>query len=188
MRLAVFGGSFNPPHVAHVLATVYVLETQGVDAVWIVPCFHHAFDKALAPFEDRLEMCREAFAFLGDRAVVSDVERAIAPADGRPSYTVETMEELAGRKPGAELRLVIGADILADRHKWHRWDDLARLAPPIVLGRQGYALSADLPDLVELPAVSSTEVRARLAMGESAAALVPARVLEYVIRRGLYRR
>jgi nicotinate-nucleotide adenylyltransferase len=175
MRLAIFGGSFDPPHVAHLLAAVYVLET-------------HAFGKAPAPYEDRLEMCRRAFATLGDRVVVSDLEREIAGPDGHPSYTIETVQALAAKRPGSAFRLIIGADILAETHKWHRFAELEQLAPPLVIGRQGFAWPADREKLVELPAVSSTEVRARLTMGESAAALVPARVLEYVSERGLYRR
>jgi nicotinate-nucleotide adenylyltransferase len=188
MRLAIFGGAFDPPHVAHLLAGVYVLETQPVDALWVVPTFRHAFGKHPAPYDDRLEMCRLAFATLGMRVVVSDIEREIAQPDGRPSYTLETVQALQTQHPASSFRLVIGADILAETHKWHRWDDLEKLAPPLVLGRQGHAWPAERDMLVELPAVSSTEVRARLTMGESAAALVPARVLEYVSQRGLYRR
>jgi len=65
MRVAIYGGSFNPPHVAHQLAALYVLETQPVDELWFVPCFKHPFEKALESFEDRLEMCRRAAAPLG---------------------------------------------------------------------------------------------------------------------------
>jgi nicotinate-nucleotide adenylyltransferase len=60
MRVAVYGGSFNPPHVAHQLALTYVLATAQVDEVWMVPTFKHPFDKALAPFSDRAKMCELA--------------------------------------------------------------------------------------------------------------------------------
>jgi nicotinate-nucleotide adenylyltransferase len=185
--IAVFGGSFNPPHIAHVMACLYVAETQPVDAVWVIPAFRHPFEKQLAPFEDRLEMCRLALEILGPRVSVAAIERDIATADGTPSRTLDTIEALIERHPGVTWRLVIGADILRERGKWYRWDELERLAPPIVLGRQGYDAPAELGPLVTLPAISSTEVRARLSRGESAADLVPRRVLEYVSRRGLYR-
>ena len=67
MRVALFGGSFNPPHVAHQLAALYVLETAPVDELWFVPAFEHAFGKPLAPFDDRLAMCELAAAALGPR-------------------------------------------------------------------------------------------------------------------------
>ncbi len=60
MRVAVFGGSFNPPHVAHQFVALYVLETAGVDELWLVPCAKHTFEKLLAPFSHRLRMCELA--------------------------------------------------------------------------------------------------------------------------------
>src|SRR6185436_15273951 len=103
MRVALYGGSFNPPHVAHQLAALYVLETQPVDELWFVPCFKHPFEKALEPFEDRLEMCRRAVAPLGPRARVSDVEGRL----GGESKTLRTVNELLRQSPGLELHLVV---------------------------------------------------------------------------------
>jgi nicotinate-nucleotide adenylyltransferase len=186
-RVAVFGGSFNPPHVVHVMAALWVLETQPVDALWVVPTYRHVFEKQLAAFEDRVEMLRLALAPLGPRVTVSTLERDLAGADGAPSRTLDTIEALIARHPDTAFRLVVGTDIWADRPRWHRWDTLAALAPPIWLGRQGVATPPELGRLVELPGFSSTEVRQRLARGEEVAALVPGRVLEYLSRRGLYR-
>jgi nicotinate-nucleotide adenylyltransferase len=181
--VAIFGGSFNPPHVAHLMAAIWVVETQPVDELWALPTFHHPFDKALAPFDDRAEMLRLLVAPLAPRVQVSTIERDLPP----PSRTLDTLHALAARHPDTAWRLVVGADILAERDKWHRWDDVAALAPPIVVGRQGYAAPADLGELVELPAISSTEIRARIGRGEHVAGLVPRRVLEYLSRQGLYR-
>src|SRR3954464_13123296 len=86
LRVALFGGSFNPPHIAHELAALYVLETALVDALWFVPAYEHAFGKPLAPFDDRMAMCELVAAALGPRARVSDVERAI----GGRSLTLRT--------------------------------------------------------------------------------------------------
>ena len=188
-RVAVFGGSFNPPHVVHVMACLWVLETQPVDAVWVVPTFRHVFEKRLAPFEDRVEMLRLALAPLaaGGRLEVSTLERDIAPADGTPSRTLDTILALRDRHPVTAFRLVVGTDIWPDRPKWHRFDEIARLAPPIWIGRQGYPTPPELGTLPELPGFSSTQVRERLERGEDVATLVPGRVLEYLSRRGLYR-
>jgi nicotinate-nucleotide adenylyltransferase len=185
--VALFGGSFNPPHIAHVLACLYVSETQAIDELWVVPTYRHPFEKQLAAFDDRVAMLELALAPLGAHVHVSTIERDIAPSDGTPSLTLDTLRALSERHPDTGWRLIIGADILPERHKWYRWDEVERLAPPLVIGRQGYAAPAELGRLVALPEISSTEVRARIAAGEDVAALVPRRVLEYLSRRGLYR-
>ena len=179
-RVAFFGGSFNPPHVAHQMVCLWVLETQPVDEIVVVPTFKHPFDKVLAPYADRVAMCRLMTRPFGPRARVSTIEEELGDA----SLTLRTLQALASREPGNSWRLVVGADILAERDKWHRWPDVQALAPPIVVGRPGYAAPEDAPPLAE---VSSTDVRRRLAAGESVAALVPREVVAYVLEKGLYR-
>jgi nicotinate-nucleotide adenylyltransferase len=187
--IALFGGSFNPPHVAHQLVSLFVLETQPVDALWLLPAWKHPFAKHLVDFEHRVAMCGLLAAALGPRAAVSRVEEDVARRPGFvSSRTLHTLEVLHEQHPRHRFHLVIGADILGETDKWHRWDDVVRLAPPIVIGRAGYrappgALAADL----EMPAVSSTEVRARLARGESAVPLVPRSVMGYIAAHHLYR-
>ncbi len=167
------------------MACLYVVETQPVDAVLVVPSFRHPFDKDLVPFEARVEMCRLAMAPLGPRVVVSDVEAELGEARVR---TLTMLEELARREPGAGLRLVIGADLLAERERWWRWPDVERLAPPLVIGRSGYPLPAEVGPTPELPAVSSSDIRARLAAGLAIDALVPRSVARFIAERGLYAR
>src|SRR6478735_3989939 len=89
-RVAIFGGSFNPPHVAHVLAVVYALSTAPIDEVLVVPVFHHPFSKELASFDERLAMCELALGWI-PRVVVSSVERDL----GGSSLTLRTVEHLA---------------------------------------------------------------------------------------------
>src|SRR5690606_25138203 len=115
--------------------------------------------------------------------VVSDIERRL----GGDSRTLYTLEALLAERPERELRLVIGSDVLPDLPKWHRFDRIAELAPPIVLGRAGHP-HEDAPPAV-LPEVSSTEIRRRCAQGklDAVAALVPSAVRECVERRGIYR-
>jgi nicotinate-nucleotide adenylyltransferase len=179
--IALFGGSFNPPHVAHQMVCLWVVETCAVDALWMMPTHRHPFGKPLAPFADRVAMCELAAAPLGRRVLVSTVERDLGFAANR---TVETLEELTRRHPETSFRLVVGADVLCERGKWHRWADVVGLAPPIVLGRAGYPSDEAA---VVLPDVSSTEVRTRLARGESAVPLVSCQVMDYIAARGLYR-
>jgi nicotinate-nucleotide adenylyltransferase len=178
MRVALFGGSFNPPHVAHQLVALYVLETADVDELWFVPCFKHPFDKALAPFDDRVRMCERAAAALGGRAKVSEVEGAL----GGESRTLRTVKALIEAHPGIELSLVIGADLEGEMSSWYRADELRRLVRLIVVGRAGFGA----PEGVRMPAVSSSDVRARLARGQPVDGLVPRSVLDYIRERKLY--
>lgn len=195
-RVAFFGGSFDPPHIGHVLATAYVLATQDVDVVLVAPVFKHPFAKSLTSFDDRMTMCRLAFAWLPG-VEISDVEARL----GGESLTLRTLEHLVGDRPGDAFRLVIGSDVVADLPKWHRFDRIAELAPPLILPR-----TLARPERVEapaggpgansvgqvLPAVSSSEIRdalahSREAVPELVRALVPRRVVEHIVARGLYR-
>lgn len=187
-KIGLFGGSFNPPHVAHQLVALYVLESQAVDEVWLVPTYRHAFGKDLAPFADRLAMCKLAMSPLAPRASVSAIEEELAHRPGFvASRTLHLLEALTERHPEHQFRLVIGTDILAEADKWYRWDDVVRLAPPIVIGRAGHLPAGASATEVAMPEVSSTEVRQRLACGKPVDNLLPRRVVRYIDERGLYR-
>jgi nicotinate-nucleotide adenylyltransferase len=185
MAIALFGGSFNPPHAAHQLVALYVLETQDVDALWLVPTFNHPFGKPLAAYEHRVAMCELAVAPLGARARVDRSEEALARRpDFVASRTLDLIEMYEALRPGERFRLVIGSDILGETSKWHRWDEVARRAPPIVLARPGHP-GGDGP---VMPDVSATRVRELLAARDPAvSALVPRTVLSYIDRHGLFR-
>ncbi len=187
MRVAVFGGSFDPPHVGHVLAVAYALSTQALDEVLVVPVYAHAFDKDLAPFADRVEMARLAFAPVVG-AKVSTVEGTL----DAPSLTVRTLEHLSREHADWELALLVGSDVLPETSRWTDWDKIQRLAKLVVVERVG----SEHPDAAKalLPDVSSTRIRSLLrarstnrdAAGELAR-YVPRTVLEYVDAHGLYR-
>ncbi len=177
--IAIFGGSFNPPHVAHQMICLYILEACSVDEMWVIPTYRHPFAKSLIDFEHRFAMCELAMAPFANRVRVSRIEEELAQPASR---TLHTLNALSQRYPDDAFRLVVGADILAERDKWYRWDEIERMAPPLVVGRRGYPSESGL----ELPDVSSTEVRARLASGRDASALVPATVMAYITERGLY--
>ena len=203
MRVALFGGSFDPPHVAHQLACLYALATQDIDQVWMVPCFQHAFDKRSAPFGHRVALCRLAAAAI-PRVQVCTIEEEL----GGPSYTLVTVRALQARHPEHDFQIMIGADLLKERERWHGWDELSRLVPFLVLGRAGSgaeapavvdreargaavvdreARSAAVVDQVVLPAVSSTRVRALLKAGQRPTGLVAREVLDYIEEHRLYR-
>lgn len=186
-RVALFGGSFNPPHVAHQLAALYVLETQPVDELWFVPTFAHPFGKPLVDYEHRVAMCELAAAPLGPRARVSRAEAELAARPGFvASRTLDLVDHVAAG--GHAPRLVIGSDILAETAKWFRWSDVVARAPLIVVGRAGHAApSGSAAAEITMPEVSATRVRELLASGASdAAGLVPRDVLRYIAQHRLY--
>jgi nicotinate-nucleotide adenylyltransferase len=182
-EIALLGGSFDPPHVGHLMAAWYVLATEPVAEVWLLPSYRHPFGKALAPFEDRVRMCRlAAVTVRGLHVCTAEAELRDDPLVGR---TARTLEHLGAKHPDRRFALVVGTDLLPETSTWHRWDRVLELARIVVVGRQGHEAGAGGRPL--LPAVSSTEVRARLGRGEDVSHLVPRQVLGYLDEHRLYR-
>jgi nicotinate-nucleotide adenylyltransferase len=186
VNVAFFGGSFDPPHVAHVLAAAYVLSVGRFDRIVVVPVYEHALKKSHASFEDRLTMCERALGFLPD-VEICPVERQL----GQPSFTLRTLRALGSEHPDWALRLVIGSDVLFETHKWHAFEEVVALAPPFVLGRQG--AEHPLATGYVLPDISSSRIRELLARRDEPqavaelAGLVPHQVIDFIDEHGLYR-
>lgn len=179
---AIFGGSFNPPHVGHVLAVKYVLSVfDTVDELRVVPVFQHPFNKELVDFEHRLQMAKLAMQDING-ARVDTIEQTL----GGESRTLRTLEALCEGEPRRTWRLVVGADVLDDRHKWHRWERVVELAPPLLLGRAGYP-HPEAPFAI-LPEVSSSQIRKAYngGEGETVASLLPAAIRDYIAEHNLY--
>lgn len=178
--LAVYGGSFDPPHVGHFLVTSWIAAATGVDEVLIVPTAHHSLGKeAKASHAARVAMCQ----LLADRvpgARVSDLEVDLP----KPSRTLTLLLALHERFPDTHLRVVVGADIAGETHRWHRWDEIVRVAPPLWVGRAGHARPAGA--VLDFPDVSSTEIRSRIAHGKPVDGLLLDSVRAYIARHGLY--
>jgi nicotinate-nucleotide adenylyltransferase len=181
VNAAVFGGSFDPPHVGHVLAVAYVLATQDVDDVIVVPCFRHPFAKELTSFEHRFAMCELAMGWI-PRTRVSRVEEQL----GSDSVTLRTLLHLRESRPGCGLRLVVGADVLLEAPRWTEFERVKQLAPLIVLGRAGVTAQGAPPAV--LPEISSTAIRSAIREGcrDRISPLVSREVLTYVVEHGLY--
>ena len=180
MEISLLGGSFNPPHVGHLMAALYLRATLRSDEVWLVPSFHHPFGKPLEAFDDRVAMCQAMAQDVGPWLKVSRAESEVG-GEGR---TIELLEWLLPRNPGVAFRWVIGSDILADLPKWKSWDRIEKMVQVTVLHRAGYPSELALgPPMVE---VSSTEIRKQLDTGQTPDELVPARSLAVARERGLY--
>ena len=194
LRLGLFGGSFNPPHIGHVLVAADAFEALGLDKLIIMPASANplkAKNPGGATNIQRLQMTQ--LAFEGDpRFEVSDMEIG----RGGLSYTVDTLEELARENEGAELILILGTDSLATLSNWSRPGRIRELARFAVLTRSsGTAEDAKeglkLPDGATLVTarrvdVSSSEIRRRLADGKSIKGFVAESVEEYILAAELY--
>lgn len=181
MKIGIFGGSFDPPHLSHLSVCESTLSLTDIDELMVIPCYEHAFGKVSTSFQHRLRMCEIAFCEMG-RVRISDVEREL----GGRSFTVNTIEHLCRTMPETEFALVIGADAYLDRNGWRDFDQITQLAELIVFGRHGVGL--DRPVLPAPPPLSSTEIRNKLARGEEIAHLVSRGVLEYIEEHGLYQK
>lgn len=187
-RLGVLGGTFDPPHIGHLVAGVNALHELSLDRVLLVVAnrpWQKVGERSVSPAKTRLLMVQEAVRGI-DGLEASD-EEIIRGGD---TYTIDTIDRLAA--DGRELVLVVGADAAAGLRTWHRWRDLARSVEVAVVDRPG-ALDADLPGgfryrRVPIPLldVSSSAVRDRVRSGAPIAGLVPEPVRSVIDRELLY--
>lgn len=188
----MFGGAFDPPHRAHVALAQAAVRQLALGALYVFPtgqAWHK--DRKLSAAEHRLAMARLAFA---------EVPAAIV--DGRelrrdgPTYSIDTLRELAGEHPGAQLHLLMGEDQAAGFTRWHAWQDIVQLAVLCVAAR-GSAADAIAPlralpgtrvEVLQLPRMpeSATDIRARLTAGQDPTELVGPAVASYIARHKLY--
>ena len=183
MKLALFGGTFDPIHNAHLIVAREAADQFGLEQVWLVPAAHPPHkEQAGASYEDRFRMT-ELACQADARFVASRLE-----AGNRASYSIETIEKV--RAQGENPWFIIGADAFADIATWHRWRELIGLTEFIVVTRPGHRYTAPEGakvhrlDTLALP-VSSSEIRSKLAQGETPAEL-PRAVAEYIASKGLY--
>ena len=189
-RIGVFGGTFDPPHVGHLVAACDAMQELKLDVVLLVVAnapWQKLGDREISHSADRLEMVRRAVQGV-DGLVASDVEIR----RGGLSYTADTLRALLEEEPDAHLFLILGNDAAAGFATWERHEEVADLASLVVVDRPGTPTPIDDEfdwyriDIPELE-ISSTELRERVAAGRSIAFLVPDRVASYVEERGLYR-
>jgi len=168
-KVAIYGGSFNPPHICHQITVLCLLETGAVDEVWLMPCFKHAFEKNLPPFEMRVKWCNVLGTVFNGKCLVTDIEKQL----DSESRTIDSVKELEKLYPDIEFSLVLGSDIRAEKHKWKMFDQLEQNYNIHWFGRAGQSDAAD--DEIILPDVSSTKIREMLRQGLDASKLVPKR-------------
>jgi nicotinate-nucleotide adenylyltransferase len=188
-RLGLYGGSFDPVHLGHLLVAQAALEELGLARLYLIPAAQSPFkrDREPAPAAARTQMLRLAFAGRSECEVDDQEIRR-----GGVSYTVDTVRDYARRFPAAELFYLIGNDHVASLPQWREAAELARLARFVVVPRPG---DAEVPfpapfrglRLQGFPlGVSSSQVRARVKAGRPMDHLVPAAVAEAIRNNRLY--
>ncbi|MCL6092012.1 MAG: nicotinate-nucleotide adenylyltransferase [Actinobacteria bacterium] len=191
-RIGIFGGTFDPVHVGHLVAAVNARHDLGLDRVVMMVAnvpWQKTAQRTVSPAEDRLAMVEAAVEGLpGVEASRLELDR------GGPSYTADTVSQMAALHPGAELFVIVGWDVGAELETWERIEEVRDVAtlvvvnrpgtpPPDGLRRQGWRLEeVTVPNLE----ISSTDLRARAAMGRPLEYLVPGPVVVVMKERGLY--
>jgi nicotinate-nucleotide adenylyltransferase len=192
MRIGILGGTFDPPHIAHLILAEQAREQVALDEVWFIPAGDpwRKASRDVTPAAHRLAMTRLAIEGV-QGFVVDDCE---IRRDG-PTYTVDTLQELRDRiDENDELFLLLGEDALADVPNWHEPERLADHAYIVVAPREGAHGPETLPFdpmrvvRIEMPFVdvSSTDLRQRARLGRSLRFFVPGAVLSYIEEHGLY--
>ncbi len=197
-RIGVLGGTFNPPHLAHLVCASEAASQLDLDRVLLTPVARAPHKEAEHDpgAQERLELCRLAVA--GDeRLEICDLE----VRRGGPSYTVDTLRELHEHAPEDDLTFIVGGDIALGLPSWHEPDEVLRLATLAVAERAGAGrgdiaerLRASFPDAAppvffDMPRldISSSQIRRRVAEGRSIRYLVPDPVGEHIARGRFYR-
>jgi nicotinate-nucleotide adenylyltransferase len=185
VRLGIFGGTFDPPHIGHLIVAQDAMTTLGLDGVVFVPAAQppHKLDEAISPPAIRLAMVKAAIAGAA-RFEVDDIELRRSG----PSWTVQTLREFTKRLPDADLYLLMGSDQFAEFESWREPEEIRRLARLVVLTREGAATDdADVRKVrVTRVDVSSTDVRNRVAAGQPIRFLVPDAVEALIRLHRLY--
>lgn len=188
VRIGIFGGTFDPPHVGHLLAASDACDRLALDKLVFVPNAQQPLkpNAPMAGAEDRLEMVRRLTA--GDARFEVD---ATEVRRGGLSFTVETLRQYRAREPGAALFLLIGEDVVETLPAWREIDEIRALADIVVLTRSAPDAAVPAGDVHRLPTrrvdVSSTEVRSRVAQGRPVTGFVPPAVAAYIEEQRLYR-
>jgi nicotinate-nucleotide adenylyltransferase len=192
MKIGVFGGTFNPPHLGHLIVAESARESLNLGKVLFIPCAipPNKSSRSLADADCRLEMVK--FATGGHPSFeVSDME---IERGGR-SYTVDTLRALTALYPRAELYLLIGIDNLLELHTWKEPEEIFALSEVVAINRPGFDPTSVRKDysrrvtFLRYPSIdiSSSEIRRKAKMGKSIKYLVPSAVESYILKHGAYR-
>lgn len=183
--IGILGGTFNPPHIGHLLIAEHVREELDLEEIWFIPTNDPPHKlAATVSVEDRLTML--------DKAVYDNSFFKINPIEVNrlgKSYTIDTIKELKNQHPNHNYFFIIGADMVEYLPKWYKIDELINYLTFVGVKRAGYKLQSSYPVLeMDIPMfdVSSTNIRERVTAGKSIKYLVPKAVDSYIKEQQLY--
>lgn len=185
-RVGIFGGTFNPPHYAHLVIAQHIQEELELDRIHFLPTAEpsHTNGKTTIPADYRVDMVELAIEDNPNFCLdLTEVSR------GGKSYTVETMRALTEANPDVEYYFIIGQDMVLDLPTWDGIDELIELVQFVAAKRPGYEGESPYPIIwVDVPelALSSSLIRQRVSEGKSIQYLTPPRVIDYIKTEGLY--
>jgi len=184
MSIGLLGGTFNPPHLGHILIARQILDFTPCEEVWFVPNYMQNPPKPAAPPEDRLEMTKMIMC-PGTKVSTIEIDKKL---DGR---TIHLLEYLP---PGNNYHFIIGSDQLSSFHLWGQWQELLKKIPFLVFPRYGYPNEPLYPGMkvvgdesIIASNISATKIRDRVRRGLSIAEFVPQGVEHYIHEHGLYK-
>jgi nicotinate-nucleotide adenylyltransferase len=191
MKIGILGGTFNPPHIGHLIVAESIRDQLKLDKILFVPSYippHKLFSQVALP-KQRLEMVELAIE-KNRNFSASDIEIA---REGK-SYTVDTINSLISLHPASQLFLIIGMDNLMDFSDWKSPNEIVSNVELIVMNRPGYDTDVKsefkkFATFVKVPNIdiSSSDIRRRIKLGRSIRYLVPFEVEQYIVKKGLYK-
>jgi len=210
MKVTLFGGSFNPPHLGHALVIAEFLESAITDELWLLPTINHAFGKDLAPAQHRLAMAKLLINFINHDLGSKIYDLKLCPIEidlnlsgqtydtlhalkQNPDYLKEKMNLTDYQLPITSYQFLIGSDQLASFQKWGHWQELLSEMPFWVYPRANYHNEPLLPGmtLFQTPGqtitnISSSQIRDRLKNHQNATCLLPEDIMSYINHNNLY--
>ena len=195
MNITLFGGSFNPPHIAHLIVMQQALELiPDNDEVWLLPAYKHTFQKELADFPHRLKMCKTLLMQF-DQYTQRKVRMETIECDQKLSgETYETITLLKEKHPDNNFSFLMGSDQLPHFNKWGNYDQLLKLIHFYIYPRAGHSHPIEYDNMTILHSesqvitnISSTIVRDRISASLPINHLVPQALVDYISVEQLYK-
>ena len=186
-RIGLLGGTFNPPHMGHLIIAEQVGKQLGLDAVWFLPAHvpPHKRVKHLAKVEERKKMIQSA---IGDNSFFK-LDETDLKREGK-SYTYDTIKQLKKEHPEKEFYFIIGGDMAESLSEWYRIDELVQMIQFVAVKRKGYSADTDYSVIwVDCPLIeiSSTQIRKKISDGCTIRYLIPESTRKYIEKMGLYK-
>ncbi len=185
-KVCIFGGTFNPPHIGHLIMANEVFHALELDEIRFMP-------NAIPPHKEVVDLCtsdqRKQMVQLAIEPFPYFSIEPIELTRGGRSYTFDTMVELQSKEPDTQFSFLIGGDMIASLESWYQVDELVKLVQLVGVKRPGYEAKTNYPVLqIEVPQInlSSTTLRKRLALHQDVSLLIPESVQDYIRQEKLY--